>query len=79
VRTTAVSKEGKVTLSIQSLDRGLVILEAVARSRHPVATAFKCDYLFADSDANRMPMYSRPQREPWTLARALESNGGSNA
>ena len=28
---------------------------------------------FADSDANKMPMYSRPQREPWTLANALKS------
>jgi hypothetical protein len=28
---------------------------------------------FADNDANKMPMYSRPQREPWTLARALKS------
>ena len=28
---------------------------------------------FADADANKMPMASRPQREPWTLARALKS------
>jgi len=36
---TLVLKTKKLTPPIQSLDRGLVILEAVAKSRHPVSTA----------------------------------------
>jgi IclR family acetate operon transcriptional repressor len=41
-------RTNKPTPSIQSLDRGLVILEAVAKSRRPVATAELADLLAVD-------------------------------
>jgi IclR family acetate operon transcriptional repressor len=41
-------KNTKPTPSIQSLDRGVVILETVARSRRPVATAELADLLAID-------------------------------
>jgi DNA-binding IclR family transcriptional regulator len=38
LRITLVPQKKNLTPPIQSLDRGLVILEAVAKSRHPVST-----------------------------------------
>jgi IclR family acetate operon transcriptional repressor len=46
--SATVVRTNKPTPSIQSLDRGLVILEAVAKSRRPVATAEVAELLAID-------------------------------